>query len=69
MPSSPRGVRLLSGQEKRTWLYRQPRADVGIGPYKISIIVFLLCNPRRFFFFHSSFISCGDLIAIASPKG
>ena len=34
-----------------------------IGPYKNLIIVFLLCNPRRFFFFHSSFISCGDLPA------
>ena len=34
MPSSPRGVRYRSGQVKRTRLYRQPRADVGIGSYK-----------------------------------
>ena len=45
------------------------RADVGIGPYKISIIVFLLCNPGRFFFLHSSFIGCGDLPANPSTSG
>ena len=37
MPSSPRGVRLRSGQEIRTRLYRQPRANVGIGPYKNNV--------------------------------
>ena len=38
MPSSPRGVRYQSGQVKRTRLYRQPRADVGIGPYKKTCV-------------------------------
>ena len=32
------------------------------------IIVFLLCNLMRFYFLHSSFISCGDLKANASTS-
>ena len=39
MPTSPRGVRFQSGQRKRTRPYRQPRADVGIGPYKKTTCV------------------------------
>ena len=34
-PHRPAGYRRLSGRKRRTRLYRQPRADVGIGPYKI----------------------------------
>ena len=34
-PHRPAGYRRLSGRKRRTRLYRQPRADVGIDPYKI----------------------------------
>ena len=38
MPTSPRGVCRLTGRKKRTRLYRQPRADVGIGPYENTCV-------------------------------
>ena len=68
MPSSPRGVCRQSGRKKRTRPYRRHPGRCGHLPLQKLIIVFLLCNPMRFFFLHSSFISCGDLPANPSTS-
>ena len=68
MPSSPRGVCRLSGWKRRTRPYRRLPGRCGHRPLQNLIIVFLLCNPMRFFFLNSSFISCGDLRATPSTS-